>query len=180
MSSARAIVALGTNLGQRACALERALGALEHLPHTRLEAVSAFYETEPRVVEDQPLFLNACCELHTGLKPLELLDALLGIEEAMGRVRRVRRGPRTIDLDLLFYDDLILNHTRLTLPHPAIAERAFVLVPLNSIAPDLFHPVHQRSVGELLRRCADTGWVRPFGGAERAGDLPTGALKVGG
>ncbi|RDV36321.1 2-amino-4-hydroxy-6-hydroxymethyldihydropteridine diphosphokinase [Bradymonadaceae bacterium TMQ3] len=158
----RAIIALGTNLGDRALALKRALDALDHLPCSRLGALSAFYETQPRIVEDQPLFLNACAELFTELAPLDLLDGLLAIERAMGRVRLQPKGPRAIDLDLLFYEDQILDHARLTLPHPAIAERAFVLVPLCDIASDLTHPVLGVSAQNLLEGCDDAGWVRVF------------------
>jgi len=134
----RAFVALGGNLGDTRTYLHRALDALAQLPQSRLVAVSHFYRTPPWGLREQPRFLNAAAELDTSLAPHALLDALLEIERAAGRVREGERwGPRTLDLDLLHVDGVVMHDARLTLPHPRIAERAFVLLPLAELAPGL-------------------------------------------
>jgi len=136
-----AYVALGSNLGDSRRYLTDAIGAMERLPQTRVDGRSRIYRTPPWGVVDQPPFLNAAVRLDTALAPAELLDALLGIERAAGRVREGERwGPRTLDLDLLHMDGVRSDDLRLTLPHPRIAERAFVLLPLNDLAPDLEIP----------------------------------------
>jgi len=146
----RAFVALGGNLGDTRTILSRALGALAALPGTHLVAQSRFYRTPPWGLREQPPFLNGAAELETALAPHELLDALLDIERAAGRVRDGERwGPRTLDLDLLHMDGVVLHDERLALPHPRIAERAFVLLPLAEFAPDLELPGQGR-VGALL------------------------------
>lgn len=142
----RAVIALGSNLdperhlraGQRALA-ER----------VRITGTSRVYRTPPWGVTDQPDFLNAVVTADTFLAPLDLLDALLAIEAEQGRVRAERWGPRTLDLDLLLYDDLVLNSARLTLPHPRLHERLFVLVPLCDLMPDALHPRLERSYRDL-------------------------------
>jgi 2-amino-4-hydroxy-6-hydroxymethyldihydropteridine diphosphokinase len=134
----RAFVALGGNLGDTRAILRQALAALGALPRTRLVANSRFYRTPPWGLLEQPPFLNAAAELDTALAPHELLDGLLGIEHAAGRVREGERwGPRTLDLDLLHMEGVVLHDERLTLPHPRIGERAFVLLPLAELAPEL-------------------------------------------
>lgn len=143
-----AFVALGSNLGDRRAHLDAALAALAVLPGTRLEAVSPLYETAPVGPAGQQDYLNAVARLSTTLGPFALLDALLAIEQARGRVRRERWGPRTLDLDLLLHGDTRLNDPRLTLPHPAMLGRAFVLVPLSDLAPDLV--LAGRSVAQHL------------------------------
>jgi 2-amino-4-hydroxy-6-hydroxymethyldihydropteridine diphosphokinase len=145
----RAYIALGSNLGDSQKQLLEAIKALAELPHTRLLARSHFYRTPPWGVRDQPDFLNAVVALETPLPPHELLDALLDIERAAGRERKGKWGPRTLDLDLLHVAGKAVNDERLTLPHPHIAERAFVLLPLNELAPDLEIPGQGR-VGDLL------------------------------
>ena len=149
-----AYIALGGNLGDPRRQLLDAVDALGRLPATRLLRRSRLYRTPPWGVLEQPPFLNAAVLLDTGLAPHDLLDALLGIEQRAGRVRAERNGPRTLDLDLLHMEGVQLDDARLTLPHPRIAERAFVLLPLNDIAPDLRLPGQGR-VAELLA-AADT------------------------
>ena len=132
-----AYVALGSNLGDRRGHLEAAFAALDRLPGTRLLARSGLYETAPVGPPGQQDYLNAAAELSTSLEPLELLEALLSIEQARGRVRRERWGPRTLDLDLLLHGEHRISGPRLTLPHPAMLDRAFVLAPLCDLAPGL-------------------------------------------
>lgn len=155
----RAFVALGGNLGDTHAYLRQALAALASLPQTRLLASSRFYRTPPWGVREQPPFLNAAAALDTSLAPHALLDALLDIERAAGRVREGERwGPRTLDLDLLHMDGVRLHDDRLTLPHPRIAERAFVLLPLAELAPDLDLP-GQGEVDRLLDALDTSGCV---------------------
>ncbi len=134
---------LGANIGDAAKALARARQALAALRDLRLDALSSEYRTEPQGFQEQPWFHNQVIRLLCGARwsPLALLDALLQIEQSQGRERGGPRfGPRSIDLDLLLFGDCILQDTRLTLPHPRMRERAFVLVPLREIAPDLVFP----------------------------------------
>ncbi|RKT61891.1 2-amino-4-hydroxy-6-hydroxymethyldihydropteridine diphosphokinase [Azonexus fungiphilus] len=135
-----AYIALGANLGDPAATVNAAFAALDRLPHSRLLAKSALYRTAPVGIADQPEFVNAAARLETTLAPEALLDALLDIEQAFGRVRAERNGPRTLDLDLLLYDELRLATPRLILPHPRLHLRAFVLQPLAELAPDLALP----------------------------------------
>jgi 2-amino-4-hydroxy-6-hydroxymethyldihydropteridine diphosphokinase len=147
----RAYVALGSNLGDSQQQLADAIRALVALPDTHLLARSHIYRTPPWGMHDQPDFLNAVVLLDTLLPPHDLLDALLEVERTAGRERNGERwGPRTLDLDLLHVDGQIVNDERLTLPHPHIAERAFVLLPLNEVAPHLEIP-GQGLVANMLR-----------------------------
>jgi 2-amino-4-hydroxy-6-hydroxymethyldihydropteridine diphosphokinase len=147
----RAYVALGSNLGDSRQHLLDAIKALAGLPYTEVTARSRIYRTPPWGVTDQPDFLNAVVALETALEPHDLLSALLAIERAAGRQRNGERwGPRTLDLDLLHVADRTVNDERLTLPHPHIADRAFVLLPLYDVAPDLEIPGQGR-VADLLR-----------------------------
>lgn len=146
---------LGSNLGDRARMLEAARRRVDDLGV--VTAVSSIYETTPWGVADQPSFLNQCCRLETDLAPLQLLRALKRIEHDLGRVSTSRWGPRVIDLDVLAYDHLIRRDEELSIPHPGIAHRAFVLVPLAEIAPDLVLPNQHASVKELLGRLPDAG-----------------------
>ena len=141
-------LALGSNLGERAANLRAAVARLSD--QVVVERVSSLYETEPAYVLDQPRFLNAALRGRTALAPLELLALLKRIERELGRVGGVRFGPRAIDLDILVYDDVALATDALTIPHPRMAERPFVLVPLAEIAPDLRPPGWKRPVGELV------------------------------
>lgn len=135
--SSGVFVALGSNLGDPVAQLRCALAELDRLPSTRLRNVSSFYRTPPWGEVEQPDFVNAVAEIETALAPLVLLDALLSIEQRMGRVRDRRNGPRVIDLDLLLHGDNVLDSAQLTIPHPRMHDRAFVLWPLAEIAPDL-------------------------------------------
>jgi 2-amino-4-hydroxy-6-hydroxymethyldihydropteridine diphosphokinase len=147
-------LALGSNLGDRAENLRHARRALA--PDFQLGACSRLYETEPAYVLDQPRYYNQVCQATTSLAPLEALHRLKALESQLGRVPSTRFGPRLIDLDLLFYDDQVLDTPELVLPHPRLAERPFVLVPLTEIAPNQVHPRLGVTVTELLQRLGDT------------------------
>ncbi|MDR3430096.1 2-amino-4-hydroxy-6-hydroxymethyldihydropteridine diphosphokinase [Silvimonas sp.] len=136
----RAFVALGANMDDPAAQLQAAVKQLDELAGTRLVTCSRFYASAPVGYADQPDFVNAVAELQTELAPAALLQALLDIEAAQGRERTFRNAPRTLDLDVLLYDDLSLQQEHLTIPHPRMHERAFVLVPLTEIAPDVIIP----------------------------------------
>lgn len=162
-------VALGSNLGDRRNHLREALRELRALG--RLRAVSPLFETEPVGLREQPPFLNAVAVLETGLGARALLQALLSIEARRGRVRREKDGPRTLDLDLLFYGDEVIRESGLEVPHPRMHERRFVLEPLVAVAPGWRHPVLGLTVQELLVRLDDPAGVAELVGAEWAADL---------
>lgn len=143
-----AYIALGSNLGDRAAHLREAVQRLAQAG--TVEAVSSFLDTTPVGYTDQPRFLNAAARLRTDLHPLELMQRLLAIEAGLGRERTIRWGPRTIDLDLLLYDDVTRDEPELTLPHPRLHERRFVLEPLAAIAPDAVHPRLRATIRDLL------------------------------
>jgi 2-amino-4-hydroxy-6-hydroxymethyldihydropteridine diphosphokinase len=154
-----AYVALGSNLGDPRQQLLDAMDALANLPDTRLLQRSRLYRTPPWGMLEQPPFINAAVELDTALSPHALLDALLAIEQRAGRVRAERNGPRTLDLDLLHVDGVQLADPQLTLPHPRMAERAFVLLPLAEIAPTLDVPGHG-PIARLVARVDPAGCER--------------------
>ncbi|MCI8553792.1 MAG: 2-amino-4-hydroxy-6-hydroxymethyldihydropteridine diphosphokinase [Clostridiales bacterium] len=164
----RAVVALGANLGDRLQSLREAVAALDALPDTRVEACSRLYETDPVGYMDQPDFLNAAALLRTRLSPEALLGALLGVEAALGRRRSFANAPRTIDLDLLLMETpeeggIHRSSCELTLPHPRMWERAFVLLPLSDLFPD------GRACGMLFeekRAAVSAEGVRYFAGPE--------------
>lgn len=143
-----AYIALGSNLGDKEKNLRRALLLLTQ-QGVEVVRVSSFLSTEPYGVTDQPQFLNAVACVRTSLAPLALLDVLLATELAMGRVRLRHWGERNIDLDLLLYEDVVLDMSRLRLPHPDMQNRDFVLLPLAEIAPELKHPTLQKTIWEL-------------------------------
>jgi 2-amino-4-hydroxy-6-hydroxymethyldihydropteridine diphosphokinase len=153
-----AYVALGSNLDDPEAQVEGGFAALAALPGTRLRARSRLYRTPPWGVVDQPAFVNAAAALETSLAPRALLEALLAIEAGAGRVRGVRNGPRTLDLDLLAYGGCELREAGLTLPHPRLHERAFVLLPLADVAPGFDVPGQGR-VADLLANVDTTGCV---------------------
>jgi len=153
-------LALGTNLGDRLANLKAATSALP--PTVTVEIESRVYETPPWGYLDQPAFLNMVIRGSTGLEPLPLLTYLKQLELTLGREATFHWGPRVIDIDILLYDDLVLETPALSLPHPGLAERAFVLVPLADLAADLRHPVLGKSVRELLTG-VDTRGVKPYG-----------------
>ena len=152
-----AYIGLGANLGDRMTMLRTAIQRLETLGG--IAGVSSLYETEPVGYLAQPSFLNAVVALDTAQAPADLLGALLSIERDLGRVRSFPNAPRTLDLDLLLVDDVILDTPELTLPHPRLHERAFVLVPLAEIAPELVLPGTGKTMQELLRTLPDQGGV---------------------
>ena len=152
-------IALGTNLGDREANLRTARESLP--PEIRVVQESSIYITEPWGYLEQPEFLNQVIEVETLLHPLPLLHRLKGIEAKMGREETLRNGPRLIDLDLLFYGGEVIEGEILQVPHPRLHERAFVLVPLNEIAPDFLHPLLEEPIHALLSR-VDTGGVRPL------------------
>lgn len=152
--SRTAYIAMGSNLGDRVGHILDALELLNQHPDIEVARVSALFDTAPMYVLDQPAFVNGCARVLTRLSPHGLLAEMLRVETALGRVREIDKGPRTIDLDLLFFDGEVLATPELDLPHPGIAERAFVLEPLATIAPELTHPITGVSVQQMLDVCA--------------------------
>jgi 2-amino-4-hydroxy-6-hydroxymethyldihydropteridine diphosphokinase len=153
-------LALGSNLGDRLANLEAALAALP--PAVKVLQRSPVYETPPWGITDQPAFLNMVVQGKTRLPPLQLLSQLKSLESRLGRLPSIRYGPRLIDIDILFYNNLVLNTPSLTIPHPHLHERAFVLVPLADLAGDLVHPVLRKPIRELLTGIETTG-VKRYG-----------------
>ena len=152
-------LALGTNLGDRMSHLNAALDSLP--PDLQITKQSPVYETPPWGYEDQGPFLNMVIEGQTELGPVELLARLKQLETDLGRRPSFRWGPRIVDMDILFYDEVVLDTPELTIPHPRLPERAFVLVPLADIAPDWRHPVLGRTARELLE-AVDASGIEPF------------------
>jgi 2-amino-4-hydroxy-6-hydroxymethyldihydropteridine diphosphokinase len=142
-----AYLSLGSNVGNRETQLHDAIARLDAAG--RVLAASSLYETEPVDFIEQPWFLNCAVALETRKTPQQLLAAILGIEEQMGRKRLQNKGPRSIDIDILLFDNVIMNSKELTIPHPAMHQRRFVLEPLAEIAPDAIHPVLKKTIREL-------------------------------
>ncbi len=158
----RAFIGLGANLGDRAATIRRALACLAALPATVVRRVSHLSETAPWGKPDQPWFLNAVAEIDTGLPPHDLLRALKQIETRLGRLPGERWGPRVIDLDLLLYDEITLSTPDLTIPHPSMDQRAFVLVPLQELWPD-YQTADGTPIVQAIARLLPTQPVRLWG-----------------
>jgi len=158
MTLAKAYISAGSNLGDREANLEFAVHALEKAGTVR--QVSSYFETEPVGYAEQPWFLNLAVELETQLEPTDLLRMCLGIEDSRGRERSFPNAPRTLDLDILLYGDVVLRQQGLIIPHPRLTERKFVLEPLAQIVPDLIHPERRQSIRSLLESCTDRSQVR--------------------
>jgi 2-amino-4-hydroxy-6-hydroxymethyldihydropteridine diphosphokinase len=152
----RVLVGLGSNVGDRLGFLQRALHALEGTPGIRLTSVSSVYETEPVGTKNQPPFLNAAVELRGTVSAALVYERLKEIERLIGRTPTERWGPREIDLDLLYFDDEIIDNPTFIVPHRESSNRRFVLIPLSEIAADFIDPAKNCSVQTLLERCPDT------------------------
>lgn len=148
-------LALGSNLGERRAHLREALNRLS--PEVHIHKVSSVYETTPVGYQDQPDFLNIACQGETQLSPQALLHYVKTIESAIGRQTTFRNGPRVIDIDILLYDQLCIQENDLIIPHPRMAERAFVLAPLAEIASEVIEPTHYQTIRELLRKVSTQG-----------------------
>ena len=147
---------IGSNIGDRLTNLQYAYDAF-----TVVQS-SSVYETEPVGFQQQPWFLNSVLQIKSALLPSDLLKYCLSIESNLGRKREILKGPRTIDIDILFYGSRILEESDLTVPHPEISNRRFVLEPMNEIASDFVHPVSRKTISELLDLCPDRSVVRKF------------------
>ncbi len=151
---------LGSNLGDKSANIGRAVELLGEI--SRVHQVSSLFKTEPAGNPDQDWFLNCAVEIETALEPRRLLAAALAIERKLKRIRKVKDGPRTIDIDILFYGPLVVDESGLAIPHPRLHQRLFVLAPLREICPGFVHPVLEQTVKELAVRLQDQGGVERF------------------
>jgi len=163
-------LSLGSNLGDRAVNLQQAVDRLSALG--KVTALSSFYETEPVEVTAQPWFVNCAVALDTEKMPRQLIAAILDLEQQMGRRRLEKKGPRAIDIDILLFGKSVIEVPGLTIPHPAMHERRFVLEPLVEIAPDLRHPIFKRTIRELLEALPPGQAVRRLEKRRFADDRP--------
>jgi 2-amino-4-hydroxy-6-hydroxymethyldihydropteridine diphosphokinase len=157
---AQVFIGLGSNLGNRLEFLQQARNELAEQKDVKLKNISAIYETEPVGVKEQPQFLNQVVEAETTEEVSVLMKTLKHIEHTIGRTETMRWGPREIDLDLLYYNSIVYSDETVHVPHPEIANRRFVLVPMKEIAPTFVDPLRKQTVEELLHRCQDTSTVR--------------------
>jgi 2-amino-4-hydroxy-6-hydroxymethyldihydropteridine diphosphokinase len=155
----RIVLGLGSNIGNREARLREAIGALRHRGIQALRSAS-LYLTEPRDFVYQPWFINTVVEVETSLDPVGLLEQCLAVEREAGRIRDQMRGPRPIDIDILFFGESQIQTANLTIPHPRYADRRFVLLPLSELAPDFWDPVRNLTIQQLIDRCPDPGEVR--------------------
>ena len=155
----RVYLALGSNLGNREEHLRAGMRGLE-AKAIEITRCASFYSTEPREILDQPWFLNTVVEAHTELDPQQLLQVCLQVERENQRTRAVSKGPRTLDIDIVFYEDYVIRTAGLSIPHPSLASRLFVLVPLAEIAPEFVDPVTHKKVHQLLEECPDRALIQ--------------------
>jgi 2-amino-4-hydroxy-6-hydroxymethyldihydropteridine diphosphokinase len=148
----------GSNIGDSKANLQTASNHIQQ-QLGKVEKISSIYKTEPWGNKNQQAFLNQVLQVQTQLTPHQLIKTILEIENKMGRNRELKWEPRIIDIDILFYDDLIINETDLQIPHPLLHQRRFTLVPLHEIAPQLIHPILQKNISQLLLACTDLGMV---------------------
>jgi len=170
--AATAYIGIGSNMGDRQAYCEEAVRLISRFPKTSLIKVSSLYETAPLEMVAQEWFINLVASVRTTLSPEELLQACQEVEQFLGRKRSVHFGPRTIDLDVLFYADRIIHEADLTIPHPRAHERRFVLEPLAEIAPEFEHPEFKKTVSQLLEKVRPLQEVRrlgPFHPQQKAG-----------
>ena len=153
---------LGSNLGDQHAYLKESIKRLRNCGTVKV--ISSFYKTEPVGYTDQAWFLNCVVKMITSLAAQELLEKIHEIEQYLGRIRTTRWGPRTIDIDILLYDNLVLETERLIIPHPRLHERQFVLAPLDEIAPEIIHPIFKQPIRELLLKTNDTSKIEKITG----------------
>ena len=157
---ATSYLSLGSNVGDRAKTLERAANELDSPGEIQVCRLSGFYRTEPVGMESESWFVNCAAQITTTLSPLELLDRLEELELSMGRKNKGYRADRTLDIDILLYDDMIVSFPRLVIPHPEMANRRFVLEPLREIAPHIIHPLLRKTTGQLCEMLENRVAVR--------------------
>jgi len=152
-------ISMGSNLGNRLSSLRKAVLLIKN-EVANIIKTSDVFETPPFGITNQPRFLNACILIETDMPPLNLLEKLKKIEEQMGRIQRFKWGPREIDLDIVFYDEEVVNEPTLKIPHPHMHERPFVLIPLNQISPKWIHPTLKKTVEQMTSESQDSGILR--------------------
>jgi 2-amino-4-hydroxy-6-hydroxymethyldihydropteridine diphosphokinase len=162
-----AYIGVGSNQDDRRAHCAAAMALISAAPRTRLLSRSSWYLTEPWGCREQDDFINLVLKIETGLTPLELLGVLKAAEAKLKRRKTIPFGPRSIDLDILLYGDLIMQSPELTIPHARLCERGFVLVPLHELAPQLVHPVNRQTIFQLLTALGDTGRIIKFNGTNQ-------------